>query len=70
MVIKYMKENTTYQCINFKEVAVSVACSLRKEDPFAASEHSTFSWEVIHAYHHFAFGDKEFQSTACPRKTA
>lgn len=66
-VIRLLRATTTYHDVTFESVATHLACSLRKEDPFASGEHTTFSWEVLHAYHHFAFGDRAIQPTYCPQ---
>ena len=65
--IRLLRRTTTYFRVNFEEVAVNLACALRSEDPFDAGHHTTFSWEVLHAYFHFHDGSNEIQPSRCPR---
>lgn len=68
-VIHLLRTTTSYSDVSFEDVVISLACNLRLADPFASDKHTTFSWEVLHAYHHFAFGTKEIQPTRSPRRT-
>lgn len=65
--IEYMKKHTTYFNVNFENVAVHLACSLRQEDRFSSNNHTTFSREVLHAYLHFATGEVDLQPSSCPK---
>ena len=65
--IHYLRSTTAYGDADFKRVVTSLACSLRWVRPFARSTHTNFSWEALHAYQHYAKGDKEIQPTSCPR---
>lgn len=67
-VVDHLRATTSYFDVTFEKVAIHLACSLRMADPFAPGEHTSFTWEVLHAYRHFAFGDKEIQPTRCPRQ--
>lgn len=65
--MRHLKRHTSYRCINFENVATHLACSLRQADRFSSSNHTTFSWEVLHAYLHFATGEVDLQPTRCPK---
>lgn len=68
-VICHMRENTAYLDNNFKEVATTIAVNLRREIPWRQVEgvHSTFSWEVMHAYEYFSTGQGQLVESICPK---
>jgi len=68
-VCTYLQAETSYRDVYFIGVATSLAISLRRDDPFEKTEHTSFSLEVIHAYYHLKDGSKPFILTACPRFT-
>jgi hypothetical protein len=68
MVIEHLHDETNYQDVNFQSVASALACALRKRDPFDKKEHTSFSWEVLHAYFHFKDASQPLIITACPKK--
>lgn len=59
-VLVHLDKHTSYSA-DFKRVASSLGSSLRKEDYLNQNNHTDFSWDVLHAYLHFATGEVELQ---------
>lgn len=66
-VVNYFQVYTTYSNPSFENIAHTIASLLREPDPYQQEMHTTFTWEVLHAYRHFSVGDMPLPESNCPR---
>jgi|GEM_PF-7134088 len=68
-VIKHFKLNTTYACVGFENVAATIEAVLSRDDPWSEIDHTTFSWEELHAYRYFATGEGALLPSSCQKQS-
>lgn len=68
-VVHYIRTETSYLCSGFEDIAINLACMLREANPYNSSWHTTFTWEVLHAYQFFSTGKGSLMPTRCPKRS-